>query len=329
MWPMGAAWLCRHLVEHAEFDTDEQFVNDRVWPAVRDAARFYLDFLVPDATGQFVTCPSTSPENTFLDAEGHRQSLDIAPAMDRWLLQELFRNAIRLSGGGRGDPTFVMELEEALDKLPEPEIGPDGRLLEWSQPFTESEPGHRHLSHLYGLYPGTQIDPQLNPGLALAARQSLQARLDHGGGQSGWSRAWAMCLWARLGDGIAAHASAEYMIRHCVGPNLFGLHPPRIFQIDGNLGYVAGIAEMLVQSHGSMLRLLPALPPQWSEGSVRGIRARGGLTVDLEWREGHLIEARITGSAAEAVLISTPDNVRPNTSSITAGPVKVLRFEPS
>jgi len=329
MWPMGAAWLCRHLIEHVEFGADQRFADERAWPVIRDAARFYLDFLVPDVRGRLVTCPATSPENTYVDAQGCRQSLDIAPTMDRWLLRELFGNALTLARGRQAEDAFIAELEEGLRQLPEPEIGPDGRLLEWSAPFDEFEPGHRHFSHLYGLYPGTQIDPGRTPDLAQAARRSLQFRLDSGGGHAGWSRAWAICLWARLGDGAAAHASAERMLRDHVGPNMLGLHPPRIFQIDGNFGYTAGIAEMLLQSHGSLLRLLPALPPQWPTGCVRGLRARGGLIVDISWHDGRLSEARITGPGTDALHIVAPDDVHPVEPSAIGGCTRVLRYEPN
>lgn len=327
MWPMGAAWLCRHLVDHMEFGAERAPADDRVWSAVRDAARFYLDFLVTDSQGRAITCPSTSPENVYLDARGLRQSLDVTVTMDRWLLRELFGNALTLARD-RHEDAFAAELEQALGRLPEPEVGADGRLLEWSEPFAEHEPGHRHFSHLYGLYPGAQVDPESTPDLARAARRSLQARLDNGGGHSGWSRAWAICLWARLGDGAAAHESAEEMLRTHVGPNLLGLHPPHIFQIDGNFGYTAGIAELLLQSHGAELRLLPALPPQWPTGHVHGLRARGGLVVDLDWRDGRLAQARITGPDVDAVRVATPDNVRVAGPPIVTGRTKVTRYEP-
>jgi len=327
MWPMGAAWLCRHLVDHAEFTDDGEFLARRAWPAVRDAARFLLDFLIEDADGRLVTFPSTSPENTFLDAGGQRQCLDAAPAMDRWIMRELFRTALDLAQRtSLGDGDFAAEIQNALKRVPEPQAGPDGRLLEWSEPFDEYEPGHRHLSHLYGLYPGDEIDLELTPDLALAARRSLEHRLAHDGGGTGWSRAWAVCLWARLGDGDGAHESVRRMLSDHIAPNLLGLHPPHVFQIDGNFGYTAGIAEMLVQSHRKMLRLLPALPAAWPTGRVRGLRARGGTVVDLSWADGRLLEATLTSDRVEQRLLLVPDNVVLAETTVTDGST-LLRFE--
>ena len=311
MWPMGAAWLCRHLVDHAEFSVDADFLERRAWPAVRDAARFLLDFLIEDDDGQLVTFPSTSPENTFLDVDGRRRCLDAAPAMDRWILRELFGSVLEIARRtGLGEEGFVDEVRGALKRIPEPQVGPDGRLLEWSAPYDEYEPGHRHVSHLYGLYPGDEIDVELTPDLALAARASLDHRLAHDGGGTGWSSAWAVCLWARLGDGQGAHESVHHLLADHVAPNLLGLHPPHIFQIDANLGYTAGVAEMLVQSHRSTLRLLPALPTAWPDGQVRGLRARGGVAVDLSWAGGRLVEATLTGDQSDQLSLKCPDNVR-------------------
>jgi alpha-L-fucosidase 2 len=327
MWPMGAAWLCRHLVDHAEFTGDEEFLARRAWPAVRDAARFLLDFLIEDADGRLVTFPSTCPENTFLDAAGQRQCLDAAPAMDRWIMRELFGSALDIARRtGLGDADFEAEIQSALKRIPEPRVGPDGRLLEWSEPFDEYEPGHRHLSHLYGLYPGDEIDLDLTPDLALAARRSLEHRLAHDGGGTGWSRAWAVCLWARLGDGEGAHDSVRRMVADHIAPNMLGLHPPHIFQIDGNFGYTAGIAEMLVQSHRSMLRLLPALPAAWPTGRVRGLCARGGTVVDLAWADGRLVEATLTSDRAERRLLLVPDDVVLAETTVADGRT-LLRFE--
>jgi alpha-L-fucosidase 2 len=229
---------------------------------------------------------------------------------------------------GLGDETFLTEVRSALKQIPVPEVGRDGRLLEWSEPFDEFEPGHRHLSHLYGLYPGDEIDFEMTPDLALAARRSLEYRLAHGSGQSGWSCAWALCLWARLGDGQGAREAMRRMLASHIAPNLLGLHPPRIFQIDGNLGYTAGIAEMLVQSHRSMLRLLPALPPSWPSGRVRGLRTRGAATVDLSWADGRLSEATITGQRPEPRLLIVPANVSIADTQVESCRTRI-RFEPS
>jgi alpha-L-fucosidase 2 len=327
MWPMGAAWLCRHLVDHAEFSADADFLERRAWPAVRDAARFLLDFLIEDADGRLVTFPSTSPENTYLDIDGRRRCLDAAPTMDRWLLRELFGSVLEIARRtGLGGEGFLGEVRGALERIPEPRTGPDGRLLEWSGPYDEYERGHRHLSHLYGLYPGDGIDVELTPELARAARESLEYRLVHGGGGTGWSSAWAVCLWARLGNGQGAHDSVHQLLADHVAPNLLGLHPPRIFQIDANFGYTAGIAEMLVQSHRSMLRLLPALPAAWPDGRVRGLRARGGVAVDLSWAAGRLVEATLRGERADQLRLIVPDGVKLVGTTVGGGRT-VMRFE--
>ncbi len=304
LWPMAGAWLARHLAEHADFTGEP--VDDR---PVRGAAEFVRDYLVPHG-GRLVPAPSTSPENAFRDDRDRPVSLDTCSTMDIWLIRDLFRWA------GLAEPA-----------LPEPAVGADGRLLEWSAPVTEVEPGHRHLSHLYGLFPGDAIDVDDTPDLAEAARAALRHRLDHGGGSTGWSRAWAVALWARLGDGTAAVASIATLLREYVAENLFDLHPTDLFQIDGNFGVTAAVAELLVQSHRGRLRLLPALPPPWRDGSVRGLRARGAVTVDLDWRAGRLREATLTARHDRTVRVAPPPAVAtPSTVELRAGVPRRLSF---
>ncbi|GII81730.1 alpha/beta hydrolase [Sphaerisporangium rufum] len=328
IWPMGGAWLARHLVEPAEFADDDGPRPARAWPAVRGAAEFLLANLVQDAAGRLVTAPSTSPENVYLDERGRTVSVDVAATMDRWLVRELFGSAAGLAARA-GDAAFAGRVRDALARVPEPEIGPDGRLLEWSRPFTEAEPGHRHLSHLYGLFPGTAIDPDTTPGLAAAARRSLAARLAAGGGGTGWSSAWVICLWARLRDGARAAAGVRESLCEHTAPNLMGLHPPRIFQIDGNLGFTAGVAEMLLQSHTGVLRLLPALPPGWPAGSVTGLRARGPVRVDLDWFGGRLTRAAFTAGRDRSVRLAYPAGMTgPAELHLTADEPAVLTFDP-
>ncbi|GGQ17694.1 glycoside hydrolase family 95 protein [Streptosporangium pseudovulgare] len=329
MWPMAGAWLVRHLVEHADFADDDGFRMTRAWPAVRGAAEFVLGHLVEDGAGRLVTAPSTSPENSFFDARGEHVSVDVTATMDVWLIRELFRTAAGLAVRA-GDTEFAGRLRDALARVRGPGIGADGRLLEWSRPFTEYEPGHRHLSHLYGLFPGDEIDVDGTPELAVAARRSLEARLAAGGGGTGWSRAWTICLWARLRDGAAAETAVREVLREHTAANLLGLHPPRIFQIDGNLGFTAGVAEALLQSHTGTLRLLPALPPGWPTGAVTGLRARGPVIVDLEWSGGLLRRASFTAGRDRVVTLAPPPGVTgPDELRLTAGEPRVVTFDPA
>lgn len=324
MWPMGGLWLVRHLFDHAEFAGDATFMAQRVLPALRGAAEFVLDYLVEDGRGRLVTCPSTSPENTYLAPDGREVSVDTMTTMDIWLVRDLFRMVLR---AGEADAAFRERIEAALARLPQPAIGPDGRLQEWSEPFPEADPGHRHLSHLYGLYPGDEIDVDDTPHWVAAARASLTRRLEAGTGGTGWSRVWTICLWARLGDGERAGEGMAALLREHVAPNLFDLHPPRIFQIDGNLGFPAAVAETLLQSHGGRIRLLPALPPFWPSGRVRGLRARGPVLVDLEWRDGRLTTATLTARDARTVTLSYPPGVTgPGRLHLRAGVPERLSF---
>ncbi|MBO5858365.1 MAG: glycoside hydrolase family 95 protein, partial [Clostridia bacterium] len=299
-FPMAGPWLCLNLWEHYEYTNNKEYLEE-IYPILKGACEFVQDYLTENKKGQLITSPSNSPENEFyyIDANGEKQEsmFTEGATIDFQIIYALFtRTAHACSILGK-DEEFCKTISEILNKLPPIEISERyGTIREWIYDYEETDPGHRHISHLFGLFPADQIN-ESNPKIYEAAKRTIARRIENGGGSTGWSRAWTICFYARLKDGENAYKHLKYLLEKCTANNLFDIHPP--FQIDGNFGGVAGITEMLLQSHlGSpdnrVAELLPALPNEWSKGSIKGIKARGNLTFDISWENSVLKNATVT-----------------------------------
>jgi len=303
-WALGSPWLSQHLFEYYRFTMDKAYLRDKAYPIMKGAADFCMSWLVPK-DGYLVTAPSTSPENVYLDKAGKKNAVTIASTMDMEIIWDLFTNVMEATKILGIDTEYAALLKSKRDSLQPIKVGKKGNIVEWYEDFEDVEPEHRHVSHLFGLHPGREISPLIDPVLGNAAIKTLELR---GDGGTGWSKAWKINFWARLLDGDHAYKMYQELLKTSTQINLFDTHPP--FQIDGNFGSIAGVSEFFVQSHLDAIQLLPALPKAWKDGSVKGLKARGAFEVDLVWKESKLIRATLLSEKGTPCVLRTLQPVR-------------------
>lgn len=305
IWPMGEAWLATHIYEHYLYTQDKDFLEE-YFDVLQASVDFLEDFLIEDGQGRLVTSPSVSPENTYIRSDGIRGCLCEGPSMDIEIIWELLHGYMTACEVLGKDSALIERAKNIVDRLPELQVGRYGQIREWMEDYEEVEPGHRHISHLYGVYPGSSITWQDTPEFMRAAQITLERRLSFGGGHTGWSRAWIIGLWAKFLDGEKAYENFRALLADSTFPNLMDNHPMGegfIFQIDGNLGATAAMIEMLAQCRNGYIRLLPALPMEFADGRVEGICLRGGITLYMEWKKGKVSWASLKTVVSQKVTV--------------------------